>query len=147
MSNPTPEEPDKTTLNDQIADSISAMQDLLKDNAEGDAALIAYQMMAQSAGLAMLNAVNQQQQMYILQNAATTAAAKAALESNPEDAVKIISDAMAQSNVLETLNGLKNFMDSLTNTYNDLRKKASANDKSSNTKTETKTSAEGNKKK
>ena len=146
MSKTIPDEPEETTLNDQIADSISAMHDFFKNNAERDVGLIAYQIMAQSAGLAMLNAVNQQQQMYILQNAVTTAAAKAALESNPEEAVKIINDAMKQSDILETFNGLKNFMDDLTNTYNDVIKKSPAKEKTSSKETNTKTKKEGGKK-
>lgn len=117
-----------TFLNDQIADSVSALKNLLGEDAKGNISLIAYQIMVQAAGLAMLNAVNQQQQMYILQNAATTAAAKAVLNSKPEDADKVFNDAMKSfaslnSNLIETFNGLKGFMDDLIHTYNDLKEK------------------------
>ena len=119
-----------SAINDQITDSITAMQDLLKENSDGNVALLSYQIMAQATAMAMLNAVNQQQQMYILQNAVTTATAKAVLKSKPEEAIKIVNEAMNKSNVLETFNGLKNFMDDLTSTYNDLKKKAPAGSES-----------------
>ena len=124
--NDQPDDPKTTSLNDQIKDSIAAMQDAIKNNSDEDIALMTYLIMAQSAGLAMLNAVNQQQQMYILQNAVTTAAAKSALNSSPEDAIKIVNDAIKNSNVLETFSGLKSFMDDLTKTYNDLKNKTTA---------------------
>ncbi len=117
---------DQTTLNDQIKDSISSLQKMLNDNAGNDAAALSYQVMAQATGLAMLNVVNQQQQMFILQNAITAATAKAVLEAKPEEAVRIINDVIKNSNMLETFNGLKNFMDELTKTYHDLREKATA---------------------
>ncbi|MFA5925144.1 MAG: RebB family R body protein [Methylococcaceae bacterium] len=112
-----------TSLNDQIADSISAMQHLITSSSDEGITLMTYQIMAQATGLAMLNAVNQQQQMYILHNAVTAATAKAALDSKPEEAIKIINEAMNNSNILETFNGLKNFMDELTKTYNALKEK------------------------
>jgi hypothetical protein len=112
-----------TALNDQIADSISALQNLTTSNSDEGIALMTYQIMAQATALAMLNAVNQQQQMYILHNAVTAATAKAALDSKPEEAVEIINKAMNNTNILETFNGLKNFMDELTKTCNVLKEK------------------------
>ena len=129
MSEDKKETTGQTSLNDQIIDSIASMQSLLHGNSGDDVSLIAYQVMAQAAGLAMLNAVNQQQQMYILQNAVTTAAAKSALESNPDEALKIINDVLKNNSVVDILNGLKNFIDELTKTYNELKKNIKAEDK------------------
>ena len=112
-------------LNKQILDSIGAMQNIISESKDENIMAIAYQVMAHTAGLAMINAVNQQHQMYILQNAVTTAAANAALESNPEEAVKIINDSWKNNSMLETFNGLKNFIDDLTKTYKDLKTKTS----------------------
>lgn len=111
------------SLNNQILDSIDELQKIISGNKDENVIAIAYQVMAHSAGIAMINAVNQQQQMYILQNAVTTAAAKAALESNPEEAVKIINDSINNNSMLQTLTGLKNFIDDLNKTYDDLKTK------------------------
>lgn len=116
--------PKPNELNEQILDSISSMKNLIGENAGENISLISYQIMAQAAGLAMLNAVNQQQQIYILQNAATTATVKSVLESKPEEAIKIINEVVKNNNVLETFNGLKKFMDDLTESYNDIKDKS-----------------------
>ncbi len=112
--------PEKTSINDQIADSVASLQKMLLENKEGNMQALSYQIMAHAAGLAMLNAVNQQQQMYILQNAVTTATAKAALESKPEEAVSILKDLMNENDLLQTFSGLKSFMDDLNKTYQDI---------------------------
>lgn len=114
--------PEKNNLNDQISDSIAVMQKLMSETKEENVMAIAYQIMAHAAGLAMLNAVNQQQQMYILQNAATAATAKAALDKNPEEAIKIINASLNNNTMLETFNGLKNFIDDLNKTYGNFKK-------------------------
>ncbi len=133
---------DKTTLNDQIKDSISSLQEMLNNNSSTDAAAFSYQIMAQATGLAMLNVVNQQQQMFILQNAITVATAKAVLEAKPEEAMKIINEVIKNTNVLESFNGLKSFMDELTKTYHDILKNSPANKQESAKETKKKTEAD-----
>lgn len=128
--------PEKTSINDQIADSVAELQKMLLDNKDGNMQALSYQIMAHSAGLAMLNAVFQQQQMYIIQNAVTTATAKAVLESKPEEAVKIVKEFMNENDLLKTFSGLKDFMDDLNNTYEDVINKSPENkDKKPETKT------------
>ena len=56
-----------STVNSQIIDSIKEINDLMK-NQEGDLKTVSNQIFTQAASMAMLNIVNQQQQMYILQN-------------------------------------------------------------------------------
>ena len=119
--------PDKTSINDQVTDSVAELQKMLLENKEGNMQAISYQIMAHAAGLAMLNAVYQQQQMYILQNAVTTATAKAVLESKPDEAVKIVKEFMNENDLLKTFSGLKDFMDDLNKTYEDIMKKKPEN--------------------
>lgn len=119
--------PEKSSINDQVADSVASLQKMLLENKDGNIQALSYQIMAHAAGLAMLNAVYQQQQMYILQNAVTTATAKAVLESKPEDAVKIVKEFMNENDLLKTFSGLKNFMDDLNTTYEDIINKKPEN--------------------
>lgn len=134
MSTTTSNNSSKTTstVNSQVTDSIKAINGLLKDNLDADLSLMAYQVMTQAAGMAMLNVVNQQQQLYTLQNTVTTVAAKAMLESNPEEAVKLMNDAVKNSNVTENIKELKSLMDELTSSYNNLKQKVATTKVSSN---------------
>lgn len=115
---------EQTSLNNQIIDSIEFLKKVISGTEEENVMAIAYQIMAHAAGMAMLNAVNQQQQMYILQNAVTTATAKSALEKSPEEAIKIINASLNNSTMIETIKELKIFMDDLTKSYNDIKTKS-----------------------
>ena len=72
-----------------------------------------YQVLTQAAGMAMLNIVNQQQQLHILQNTVVTVAAKSMLESNPEEAVKLMEQTIANNNVAKSIQDLKTIIDDL----------------------------------
>jgi hypothetical protein len=120
--------PDIPDLNEQISDIIGKAQGASSDDSANDIRSISYQLMTHAAGLAMFNAVFQQQQMYILQNAVTTATAKAIFDSKPEDALKIFNDAYRNNDILNTLSGLKEFIDGLNETYKDLNKKTAKPD-------------------
>lgn len=77
----------KTTVNQEIVDSLAATVDAVTEEGVGGAAM-AEQVAALGVALAMQNAVAQQQQLYILQNAATTAMVKAMLDAGPEAAAR-----------------------------------------------------------
>ncbi len=104
----------KSSINSQIIDSIKEVNELL---AEGEKNLntVSNQVLTQAAGMAMLNMVNQQQQMYILQNTVTTVAAKAMLEANPEEAVKMMNSVIENNNITNGLKELKDLMHDLNN--------------------------------
>lgn len=104
----------KSSINSQIIDSIKEVNELL---AEGEKNLnaVSNQVLTQAAGMAMLNMVNQQQQMYILQNTVTTVAAKAMLESNPEEAVKMMNSVIENNSITNGLKELKDLMHDLNN--------------------------------
>lgn len=109
---------EETTLNDQIKDSIEQMQAMLADSSSaGNTRAFSYQLMAHSIGLAMYNTVQQQQQMYILQNAVTTAATKAILEASPQEALALAREGFGSQDILATLKELKQCMDDLHSTY------------------------------
>ena len=101
----------ESTVNSQITDSITAMRDALNFAKTGDIEVIGQQVMVQAAGLAMLNAVQQQHQQYILQNTVTTVAVKAMLENDPQEAIKLMNETIQNNSIVETLNGLKSFID------------------------------------
>ncbi len=124
---------DNTSVNDQITDSITQIQKMLADDNGENVQAFSYQLMAHAIGLAMYNAVHQQQQRYILQNAITTAASKAILEASPEKALKMAEEGLGGDNFTQTLTELKEMMDSLNSTYKDvmagLKKSADSTDK------------------
>lgn len=100
---------EQTAVNNRDADPVRQTSDLLEGGAAtGPAA--AQLLMAHAVGIAMLNVVAQQQQQHILQNALVTAAAKAALESRTEEAVRLAREAMTGMDVVATLRGLKDLM-------------------------------------
>lgn len=72
---------------------------------------MADQVMAFAIGLAMQNAVAQQQQAYILRNAVTTAAARAILQASPEQALRFAREVLSSDDVASTLERLKKLMD------------------------------------
>lgn len=63
----------ETTVNSQITDAVSQVNEVVGGSSEPQARAMADQVMAHAIGLAMQNAVAQQQQAYILRNAVTTA--------------------------------------------------------------------------
>jgi hypothetical protein len=112
---------DNSSVNDQITDSITQIQKMLADDSGENIQAFSYQLMAHAIGLAMYNAVHQQQQRYILQNAITTAAAKAILEASPEKALKLAEEGLGGDSFTQTLSELKAMMDNLNNTYKDMK--------------------------
>jgi len=99
----------KSTVNSQIIDSINEINKILTEQG-GDVKGISNQVLTQAASMAMLNIVNQQQQMYILQNTVTTVAVKAMLESNPEEAVKLMNSVLENNHVAKDLKDLKDLL-------------------------------------
>jgi hypothetical protein len=126
---------ENTSVNDQITDSITQIQKMLTDDNGENIQAFSYQLMAHAIGLAMYNAVHQQQQRYILQNAITSAASKAILEASPEKALKMAEESLGDNSFTQTLSELKAMMDSLNSTYRDvvagLKKNATNTTKSS----------------
>jgi hypothetical protein len=102
-----------SNVNSQIIDSIKEINELL-NNQEEELKSISNQVLTQTVSMAMLNVVNQQQQLYILQNTATTVAVKAMLESNPEEAVKLMNSVIDSNNVTQELKDLKDLLADLT---------------------------------
>ncbi len=94
------------SLNQQITDSIKQMQQLMSDSdGEGISNYINL-VTAHAVSLALYNTVQQQQQAYILQNAITTAAAKAILETNPENALALAREGFGDNNLADTIESL-----------------------------------------
>lgn len=112
---------EKDAINDQIRDSVSQISRLLLDSESSTVRAMSYQVMAHTIALSMYNIVHQQQQLYVLQNAATTAAIKEALKSNPADAVKIAQQAIVDCDMTRVIAQLKQMMDELNETYKDVK--------------------------
>ncbi|HZX29884.1 MAG TPA: RebB family R body protein [Rhodocyclaceae bacterium] len=77
---------------------------------------VGYQMAAHAIGLAMQNAVAQQQHAYVLLNAITTSATRAVLESRAEDAreaIKLAREVLNPAAIAVTLAELKDLLDRL----------------------------------
>lgn len=104
----------KSSVNSQVIDSIKEINSLLK---EGDTNLtsISNQILTQATGMAMLNVVNQQQQLFMLQNTVTTVAAKAMLESSPLEAVKLMDDVIKSNNAANSIKELQTLINELNN--------------------------------
>ena len=115
----------KSAINDQIADSVSSIQEFLKKHSDDNLSIMAHQVMTQATGMAMLNLVNQQQQLYTLQNTVTTVAVKSMLTSNPEEAVKLMNETVKNNNFSENYKEIKKLMDELSSSYNVVREKES----------------------
>jgi polysaccharide deacetylase 2 family uncharacterized protein YibQ len=115
----------KNALNDQISDSIAQINALLLDSEGSNVRAMTYQVMAHTIAMSMYNTVYQQQQMYVLQNATTTAAITEALKSNPAEAVKIAQAAIIGSDLTKTISQLKTLMDELNVTYSDIKSSVS----------------------
>lgn len=108
-------------VNDQIRDSISQISEIMRDGEGSTVRAMSYQVMAHTIAMSMYNTVHQQQQLYILQNAATTAAIKEALKSNPAEAAKIAQQAIIDTDLTKTISQLKTMMDELNETYKDIK--------------------------
>lgn len=98
------------SINDQINDAVSQIRQSLQGISESFGQSTAYHMVGHAVGLAMLNAVSKQQHDYILRNAITTAAVKATLESNPEEAIKLADKMLSGQDIVSTFTGLKEVM-------------------------------------
>lgn len=103
-----------TRLNDQVTDSITAVQKILEEGGIDSIQSYSDQIVAHAVGLALLNAVNQQQQRYILQNAITTAAAKAILEADPKEALKFAREGFADNDIISNITSLKTLLEEIT---------------------------------
>jgi len=97
---------DDTPVNSQITDAVAQVNETVGGSSESLARAMADQVMAHAIGLAMQNAVAQQQQSYILRNAVTTAAARAILEANPEDALRFAREVLSGDDVVQTIDRL-----------------------------------------
>lgn len=97
---------DQTEVNSQITDAVTQVNETVGGSSEALARAMADQVMAQAIGMAMQNAVAQQQQLYILRNAVTTAATRAILDSNPEEALRFASEALNSDDIAQTLERL-----------------------------------------
>ena len=100
------------TVNTQIIDAIKQVNSLLKDSSFSLDS-ISNQITTQASSIAMMNIVQQQQQLYTLQNAVTAAAAKAMLNSSPQEAIQLMNDVIKENNVTNSLKDLKELIDSL----------------------------------
>jgi hypothetical protein len=101
-------------VNSQILDAIKQVNNFLKDSSFSLDS-ISDQLATQAAGIAMLNIVNQQQQLYTLQNAVTTVAAKSMLNSNPQEAIQMMNEVVKDNNLTNSLKELKELMNELNN--------------------------------
>jgi len=88
-----PESIGSNALNDQIRESVEQLNQLLAANNSYTIRAMAYQALSHAMSLSIYNAVHQQQQMYTLLNATTTAAVQEALKSNPTQAIELAQKA------------------------------------------------------
>ena len=103
-----------SSINSQVIDSIREINSLLGDGSK-NLNTISNQILTQAAGMAMLNIVNQQQQLFMLQNTVTTVAAKAILESSPLEAVKLMDDVINSNNTATSIKELQELMNEINN--------------------------------
>jgi len=113
MSNTINHQVDSSSVNNQVIQTIKQINGLLK---EGEYNLngVAKQLVIQAAGMAMLNVVNQQQQLYTIQNAATTVAVKEMLNSSPQEAVQIMNETIKNTKLTESIKELKELMENVS---------------------------------
>lgn len=103
-----------SSVNSQIIDSIKEINNLLEDG-RTNLTSISNQVLTQATGMAMLNIVNQQQQLFMLQNTVTTVAAKAMLESSPLEAVKLMEEVVKGNNAATSIKELQDLLSNLNN--------------------------------
>lgn len=115
---PGPEATDGPGLHRALSDRLTTAAGLAAEGALGRDG--ADQLTVMALTLAMLNAVAQQQQLYMLQNAATTAMVSALLEAGPDgasrygDALRLVREAFSTAEVDQTLARLQALIDQVT---------------------------------
>jgi hypothetical protein len=97
---------DETTVNSQITDAVAQVNATVGGSSEALASAMANQIMAHAVGVAIQNAVAQQQHVYMLRNAITTAAARAILDSNPEAALQLAEETLKGNDLADTIERL-----------------------------------------
>ena len=97
---------DETEVNSQITDAVTQVNASLGDSSEALARAMAHQIMAHAVAVAIQNAVAQQQHVYMLRNAATTAAVRAILDANPEQALHFAEEALKGDDLAQTIERL-----------------------------------------
>ena len=101
---------DESTVNSQITDATAQVSEAVAGSSESLARAMADQVMAHAIGLAMQNAVAQQQQTYTLRNAVTAAVTRAILEASPEDALRLAREALHGDDVVQTIDRLSELL-------------------------------------
>ena len=103
---------DETEVNSQISDAVAQANASVIGSSEATAHAMADHIMAQAIGIAIQNAVAQQQHVYMLRNAITTAAARAILESDPEQAMRFADEALKSEDIAQTIERLNALLNS-----------------------------------
>jgi hypothetical protein len=104
------------TINDQVTDSVAQIQAMVNGSNTEFSHGVSQQITVHAVGLAMQNAVAQQQEQYILRNAIVTAAANAILESNPIEAITLAEKILSGDDVISTISGLKDLLNEADST-------------------------------
>ncbi|HEX7817303.1 RebB family R body protein [Dyella sp.] len=97
-------------LNRQVVEAVEVVNAQVLGSSAAVAQAMTDQVMAQAIGMAMQNAVAQQQHLYTLRNAITTAVVRTILESNAEEAVRFAREMLAGDDVASTLERLAALM-------------------------------------
>lgn len=97
---------DETTVNNQVTDAVAQVNASVGDSSEALAQAMAHQIMAHAVAVAIQNAVAQQQHVYMLHNAVTTAAARAMLNADPEQALRFAGEALRSDDLAQTIERL-----------------------------------------
>ena len=101
----------ESAVNSQITDAVKQIQSMINDTSNEFSEAVSQQVTAHAVGLAMQNAVAQQQELYILRNAIVTAAANAIIESNPKEAISLAEKVLSGDDIVATISGLKELLD------------------------------------
>lgn len=101
---------EETSVNDQITDAVTQVNASVGNSSEALARAMANQIMAHAVAIAIQNAVAQQQHVYMLRNAATTAAVRAILDSNPEQAMRFADEALKGDDLALTIERLSTLL-------------------------------------
>jgi len=101
----------ESAVNSQISDAVKQIQSMINDTSNEFSEAVSQQVTAHAVGLAMQNAVAQQQELYILRNAIVTAAANAIIESNPKEAISLAEKVLSGDDIVATISGLKELLD------------------------------------
>jgi len=101
----------ESAVNSQISDAVKQIHSMINDTSDEFSEAVSQQVTAHAVGLAMQNAVAQQQELYILRNAIVTAAANAIIESNPKEAMSLAEKVLSGDDIVATISGLKELLD------------------------------------